>query len=100
VTLDRDQHQLLIDLTWRYAVLVGITTPDGIFADEIVRADRKKWSRLIRRSGFGRPLFDDEDALLFMQEESGMPYKDCADVLSEEWPQTDEGPPSEAVKLS
>jgi len=47
--MERDKHQQLIDLTWRYAILVGIADNagvEGMITDDIVQADRERWNTL------------------------------------------------------
>ena len=83
--MERHKHQELIDLTWRYAVLIGITDHDGIFADEVVRSDRNRFGHLIKKNNSGLPIFDDTEAIGFMIELSGMRDKECREVLLEEW---------------
>ena len=83
--MEQEKHQLLIDLTWRYAALIGITDPEGIVTPEQFEVDKKRWAHLIRKSDAGLPIFDDDDAIGFMVELSGASIEDCGEVLSEEW---------------
>jgi hypothetical protein len=83
--MEQDKHQELIDLTWRYAVLIGITDPGGICTDDIVESDRTRFGRLIEKNDRGLPIFCEEDAVQFMAELSGQPVEDCWKVLLEEW---------------
>jgi hypothetical protein len=78
-------HQELIDLTWRYAVLIGITDHEGIFADEVVETDRNRFGHLIEKNDDGLPIFYEEDAVGFMVELSGASPEECWKVLLEEW---------------
>jgi hypothetical protein len=88
--MTQDQRQELIDLSWRYAVLIGITDHEGVVSKEVAEADRKRWAGLIKKAPSGRPAFIDDDAIAFMQELSGMSYDDCREVLIEEWKKLEE----------
>ena len=79
-----EERQALVDLTWRYVVLVGIVDPTDIVTDEVVKRDRQRWSHLIKN--VGHLVFDETDAIHFMQAESGQPRETCHRVLLEEWP--------------
>ena len=83
--MTEDERQDLVDLSWRYAVLVRVTRHEGIFTDEIVEADRTRWGHLVKTGPSGLPAFDEKDALVFVREMSGLPEKDCLLVLREEW---------------
>ncbi|HLJ45445.1 MAG TPA: hypothetical protein VKU01_05535 [Bryobacteraceae bacterium] len=83
--MTQEEHYGLVALSWRYAVLIGITSPDGIFSDEIVQADLKRWGHLVKTNMGGRPVFDDADAIGFMVTESGRSIEDCERVLADEW---------------
>ena len=82
--MTEDQRQDLIDLTWRYAVLIGITNFEDIVAMNVLLSDRERWGHLIKTDD-GLPVFDDDEAVQFMHELSGMPEQDCWEVLLEEW---------------
>jgi hypothetical protein len=83
--MTQDGRQKLIDLSWRNAVLIGITSYDGIVSQEDAEADRHRWRELIKNGPSGKPALFDEDAIEFMQALSGLSYEDCFEVLSEEW---------------
>jgi len=83
--MTQDDRRQLIDLSWRYAVLIGITTHDGVVSQEVADADRRQWPHLIKKGPSGRPAFIDDDALAFMQALSSLSYEDCHEVLMEEW---------------
>jgi hypothetical protein len=82
--MTREQKAQLIDLTYRYAVLVGLIEPAGIVSDELAKTDRERWGHLIKN--VGHLVFDETDAIHFMQAESGQPRETCHRVLLEEWP--------------
>jgi hypothetical protein len=84
--MERDSHhQELVDLTWRYAVLIGITDHEGIFEDEVIESDRERFGNLIEKNHDGLPIFYEEDAVGFMVELSGASPDECRNVLLEEW---------------
>jgi hypothetical protein len=83
--MTKDQHQELIDLSWRYAALIGITDMSDMLSEHELESDKRNWPQLIRNSGEGLAVFDDEDAVEFMMAHSGMSEGECAQVLSEEW---------------
>jgi hypothetical protein len=62
VFMTRDEHQALIDLTWRYAALVGVTDVGDLFDAEVLSSDKKDWGHLIKKSAKGMPMFDDSGA--------------------------------------
>lgn len=82
--MTEEEHQDLIDLSWRYAVLIGVTDHEGIVTEEIAQADRKRWPDLIKTHD-GLPVFDENGAVSLMMELSGMSDEDCRKVLLEEW---------------
>jgi hypothetical protein len=83
--MTQEQRQELIDLSWRYAVLIGITAYEGVVSKEVAEADRQRWTHLIKKGRSGLPVFDEEEATGFMQVLSCMPHDDCREVLTEEW---------------
>jgi hypothetical protein len=83
--MTQDEHYDLVALSWRYAVLIGITTPDGLFSGEIVKDDLSRWGHLVKRTMGGLPVFDDVEAIGFMATESGHSSEDCEMVLADEW---------------
>jgi hypothetical protein len=75
-----------VDLSWRYAALIGIVDHDSIdITDEEIAADRKRWSHLINRYD-GLPCWDELEGAGYMAEVSGAPLAECRQVLVEEWP--------------
>jgi len=93
------QRQELIDLSWRYAVLIGVTDHQGIISAEQVEADRKRWPHLIHKNDDGLPIFDEGEAANFMAELSGLPADDCFEVLDVEWAVPGEPPASQGGAL-
>ena len=83
--MEQDKNQELIDLVWRYAVIIGITGPEGIVTQEQRETDIKRWPHLVKKSDDGVPIFDDDDAIRFMAEMSGASIEDCGEVLTREW---------------
>jgi hypothetical protein len=83
--MTEEQRQELIDLSWRYAVLIGITDHAGIISAEQFETDRQRWPHLIYTNEDGLPAFDESEAANFMAELSGLPAEDCLEVLQEEW---------------
>jgi hypothetical protein len=47
--MTQDHRQELINLSWRYAVLIGITAHQGVVSKEVAEADRKRWAGLIKK---------------------------------------------------
>ena len=83
--MTQNERQRLIDLSWRYAALIGITNLDDMVPKEIIDEDRRRWAHLIKQGPSGKPAFIDEEAIEFMRELSGMSDEDCAEVLQDEW---------------
>jgi hypothetical protein len=74
-------------LTWRYAALVGIVTPESAgLTDADVEADRERWPHLVKTVE-GLPVFDLDEGAAFIAEISAQPLADCRRVLEEEWPE-------------
>jgi hypothetical protein len=83
--MTQEQKQQLIDLSWRYAVLIGVVACEGVVAEEVAPQDRKRWARLIKKSLDGLPAFHEPDAVTFVHEMSGLPEPDCLLVLRQQW---------------
>jgi len=83
--MTQEEKRLLIDLSWRYAVLIGVTAGEGMFEDEVVANDKEQWGQLIKKSPSGLPAFYETDALTFMREMSGQPEADCLLVIRQQW---------------
>ena len=80
----REDYRTLVELSWRYAILIGIVSHNDIVSPKIVRQDRERFPHLIKTL-MGEPLFDDRDGHAFMQETSGLPERDCLLVFREQW---------------
>jgi len=83
--MTREQKQTLVDLSWRYAVLIGVVAREGVVAEAVAAEDRKRWTRLIKKSANGLPMFDELDALAFVREMSGLPEAECLLVVRQQW---------------
>jgi hypothetical protein len=83
--MTKDERQNLIDLTWQYAVITGITNPEGIMPEPQLAEYRSRWPHLMKRSDDNLPIFDDVEAARWMAEVSAMPYEDCLGVLKDQW---------------
>jgi hypothetical protein len=73
-------------LSWRYAALIGIVTPESAGMTEAeTAADRKRWPHLIETYE-GSPVFHLDNAVRWMAEVSCAPVAKCRRALSSEWP--------------
>jgi hypothetical protein len=82
--MNQEQHQQLIDLSWRYAALIGITDISDIASPTDLEDDRRHYAHLVKLHN-GRPSFDENDAVRFMMDKSGLSDADCRTVLLVEW---------------
>jgi hypothetical protein len=72
-------------LSWRYAALIGIVTPESAGMTEAeVSADRERWPHLIETHE-GSPVLHLDNGARWMAEVSGAPVAKCRRVISEEW---------------
>jgi hypothetical protein len=72
-------------LSWRYAALIGVVTPESAGMTEAdIAADRRRWPHLIETHE-GSPVFHLDNAARWMAEVSGTPLAKCRRVLSAEW---------------
>lgn len=73
-------------LSWRYAALIGIITPESAGMTETeVSADRARWPHLIETDE-GSPVFHLDNAARWMAELSGVPVAKCRRALLNAWP--------------
>jgi hypothetical protein len=83
--VEKDKHDKLVQLAWRYAAIIGIVDYEDLdISDEEIAGDREQWSRLVR-SEDGLPCFDDMEASAYMAEISGASIEECHTVLLEVW---------------
>lgn len=72
-------------LSWRYAALIGIVTPESAGMTEAeIASDRERWPHLIETHE-GSPVFHIDNAARWMAKVSGAPVAKCRLVVSEEW---------------
>jgi hypothetical protein len=72
-------------LSWRYAALIGIVTPESAGMTEAeVSADRERWPHLMETEE-GIPVLHLDNGTRWMAEVSGAPVAKCRRVLSGEW---------------
>jgi hypothetical protein len=75
----------LAKLSWRYAALIGIVTPESAGMSEAeIAADRKRWPHLIETDQ-GIAVLHLDNKARWMAEVSGAPVAECLRVMSEEW---------------
>lgn len=76
----------LEDAGWRYAQLIGIVdvVPHDI-PEHIAQMDKARYSHFIRRDSQGRPIWDDSEAIIFVQELTGYERRICALWLDYDW---------------
>jgi hypothetical protein len=85
IKLDREKHDELVELAWRYAAIIGVVNYEDLdITDEEIAADRKRWADLIEEVD-GLRNFDDLKAAGFMAELSGATLDECLTVVREEW---------------
>lgn len=97
--MTQDLYDELVDLSWRYAALIGIIDHKAIdITDEEIADDRKRWAHLLKTED-RMPCWDDLEGAGYMAEVSGATPEECRTVLLEEWPIPEEDVEDEAESL-
>ncbi len=87
--MERQKRDELVDLSWRYAALIGIIDHEVIdITAEEISLERKRWAHLIKADD-GLPCWDELEGAGYMAELSGATFEECRQVLVEEWPPED-----------
>lgn len=61
---------------WHYMDLIGITS-SGLFDKDILSKEQKEYAHLIKKQD-GKPVFEDDQCVIFMSEKHNLPIELCA----------------------
>ena len=82
----KDMKLKLEHAGWRYAQLIGIVdvVPDDIPEHE-AKTDKAKYPHFVNRDKFDRPIWDVNEATIFVHELTGYDRRTCAMWLDYDW---------------
>lgn len=73
----------LEDAGWRYAALIGIVDSED---ESVLTADRAKYPHFMKRTDQGAAIWDERDAIQFVQEVTCQDANVCKRWLAFDWP--------------